>query len=80
MDFQLNGRRALVTGSSIGIGEAIAKALADEGAFVAVHGRDHDCAERVSREIAEAGYITGANLRVDGRRRLRRRGNGGGVK
>jgi 3-oxoacyl-[acyl-carrier protein] reductase len=55
MDFQLNGRRALVTGSSIGIGEAIARALAAEGVFVAVHGRDQDRAERVSLEIVEAG-------------------------
>jgi 3-oxoacyl-[acyl-carrier protein] reductase len=37
MDLQLTGRRALVTGSSVGIGEAIAKGLAAEGVFVAIH-------------------------------------------
>jgi 3-oxoacyl-[acyl-carrier protein] reductase len=38
MDLQLGGKRALVTGSSGGIGEAIAKALAAEGTATAVHG------------------------------------------
>ena len=32
MDLQLSGKRALITGSSIGIGEAVARALAAEGA------------------------------------------------
>jgi 3-oxoacyl-[acyl-carrier protein] reductase len=39
MDLRLLGRRALVTGSSIGLGEAIARALAAEGVAVAIHGR-----------------------------------------
>jgi 3-oxoacyl-[acyl-carrier protein] reductase len=40
MDLQLADKTALVTGSSKGIGEAIAMALAREGARVVVHGRD----------------------------------------
>ena len=40
MDLQLDGKTALVTGSSKGIGEAIAMTLAREGAIVVVHGRD----------------------------------------
>jgi len=52
MDLQLNGKRALVTGSSSGIGEAIAKVLAKEGAAVVVQGRQEKEAERVAQEIA----------------------------
>lgn len=55
MDLRLTGKRALVTGSSIGIGKAIAHALAAEGATVAVHGRDRDRANRVAAEIIAAG-------------------------
>lgn len=39
MDLQLEGKRALVTGSTAGIGYAIAEALAREGAHVIVNGR-----------------------------------------
>ena len=39
MDLQLEGKRALVTGSTAGIGYAIAEALANEGATVIVNGR-----------------------------------------
>lgn len=38
--FDLTGRRALVTGSSRGIGLAIARSLLEAGAHVVVHGRD----------------------------------------
>jgi NAD(P)-dependent dehydrogenase (short-subunit alcohol dehydrogenase family) len=48
MDLQLNGKRALVTGSTAGIGFAIAKALAAEGATVVVNGRS---AERVEAAL-----------------------------
>lgn len=40
MDLQLNGRRALVTASSAGIGFAVAQVLAEEGCRVAITGRD----------------------------------------
>ncbi|WP_373530881.1 SDR family NAD(P)-dependent oxidoreductase [Nostoc sp.] len=55
MDLQLNGKRALVTGSSSGIGEAIAKVLAKEGAAVVVQGRQEKEADRVAQEIAASG-------------------------
>ncbi|MEW2513834.1 SDR family oxidoreductase [Streptomyces sp. NPDC046870] len=55
MNINLNGKRALITGSSAGLGEAIAKLLAAEGASVVVHGRDRTRMERVSEEIREAG-------------------------
>lgn len=55
MDLQLRGKRALVTGSSNGLGEAIAKRLAAEGASVVVHGRDHERTVGVAKAIADTG-------------------------
>jgi len=49
MNLDLSGRRALVTGSTAGIGLAIAKALAQLGAEVAINGRT---AERVQQALA----------------------------
>ena len=51
MDLRLAGKRALVTGSSSGIGEAIAKLLAAEGVAVVVHGRDESRANAVAEAI-----------------------------
>lgn len=59
MDLQLKDRRALVTGSSSGIGEAIARMLAEEGAKVVVHGRNRERAEKVAAEIGAAGVAIG---------------------
>ena len=52
---QLQGQVAWVTGSSRGIGAAIALALAKEGAAVAVHGRDVDAANAIRDRIAATG-------------------------
>lgn len=52
----LKGKRALVTGSSTGIGAAVAKGLARQGVAVAVHGnKNADAAQQVVDEIAAAG-------------------------
>ena len=51
----LAGRTALVTGSTSGLGKAIAVLLAAEGAAVIVHGRDAERGAAVVEEITEAG-------------------------
>jgi NAD(P)-dependent dehydrogenase (short-subunit alcohol dehydrogenase family) len=64
MDLELTGRRALVTGSSSGIGEGIARMLAAEGCAVVVHGRNRERAEQVAADIGAAGVAI-ADLSTD---------------
>jgi NAD(P)-dependent dehydrogenase (short-subunit alcohol dehydrogenase family) len=54
-DTRLAGRTAIITGSSSGIGEAIARVLAASGAEVVVSGRDVGRAEAVADAIGSAG-------------------------
>src|SRR4029453_9575318 len=51
MDFGLQGKHALVTGGSLGIGKAIALELAREGVDVAVVARSRDQLEATAREL-----------------------------
>ena len=53
MDLQLKGKRALVTGSTSGLGSATVRLLAREGAQVVVHGRR---AEAVAEAVAELTF------------------------
>ena len=54
MDLQLQGKRALVTGGSAGIGKAIARGLAREGVDVAICARRPEPLEAAAVEIAAA--------------------------
>ena len=62
MDLQITGMKALVTGSTAGIGLAIAETLAAEGAFVIVNGRTQqrvDAAVGQLRDKYPSGQIWG---------------------
>src|SRR6266478_9363910 len=52
MDLGLRGKRAIVTGGSLGIGKAIARELAREGADVAIVARTKDKLETAAQELA----------------------------
>ena len=55
MDLQLQGRTALVTGASVGIGRGIALALAAEGVRLALTARRLDRLREVATKIVAAG-------------------------
>lgn len=57
MDLQLKGKRALVTGSTAGIGFAIARELLREGASVIVNGRTQERVEAAVKQLA--GEVSG---------------------
>jgi L-fucose dehydrogenase len=55
MDLQLNGRVVLITGGAKGIGAAIARACAGEGAVPVIVDRDADAAARLQDELRGSG-------------------------
>jgi 3-oxoacyl-[acyl-carrier protein] reductase len=58
MDLQLKGKRALVTGSSAGIGKAIAETLVQEGAEVVLCSRDEKRLKLAAEQVGAQGYFT----------------------
>ena len=62
MDLQLKGKRALVTGSTAGIGWAIARELAAEGTCVVVNGRNAARLAIAARRIR--AEVRGADVEV----------------
>jgi 3-oxoacyl-[acyl-carrier protein] reductase len=55
MDLALKGKRALITGSTTGIGQAIVRRLAAEGALAIVHGRTAVQADPVLNALRAEG-------------------------
>jgi NAD(P)-dependent dehydrogenase (short-subunit alcohol dehydrogenase family) len=55
MNIDLSGKTALVTGSTAGIGHAIAKGLAGSGASVVINGRGQDKVDAAVRKLEGAG-------------------------
>ena len=53
--FSLTGRVALVTGSSRGLGQSLAEALAKSGAHVVLNGRDEAALAAVEKSLSESG-------------------------
>lgn len=64
--FDLTGKKALVTGASGGIGEAIAKHLHSAGAEVVLHGRRAEKLETLKNELGERAHVVTASLGEDG--------------
>jgi len=66
MDYQLKGKRALITGSSKGIGKAAAKLLHEEGAEVILHGRSEQSVGPVLKELRGAKAVYGDLANAEG--------------
>lgn len=60
--FNLTGKSALVTGATGGIGGAVAKALHQQGAHIAISGTRREALEALAAELGERVHIVTANL------------------
>jgi NAD(P)-dependent dehydrogenase (short-subunit alcohol dehydrogenase family) len=58
--FRLDGKVALVTGAGSGIGEAIARIYAEQGAHVFIGDIQHEAANSVAASIQELFHFTSA--------------------
>lgn len=61
--FRLDGKSALVTGASGGIGAAIARAMHAQGAAVALSGTRRDALDALAAELGERAHVCTADLR-----------------
>ena len=61
--FRLDGRLALVTGASGGIGDGIARALHAQGATVVLSGTRRDALDALAADLGERAHVAEADLR-----------------
>jgi L-fucose dehydrogenase len=59
MDLQLKGKVVIVTGGAKGIGEAIIRACACEGAIPVIVGRDAEAGKSVQHEFSGTAQLVG---------------------
>jgi 3-oxoacyl-[acyl-carrier protein] reductase len=64
--FRLDGRTALVTGASGGIGDGIARALHAQGAVVVLSGTRRDALDALAAALGERAHVCAADLRQAG--------------
>ncbi len=60
--FDLTGRKALVTGATGGLGEAIARALHAQGAIVGLHGTREEKLKQLAAELGDRSFVFPADL------------------
>jgi len=60
--FDLSGKKALVTGATGGIGEAIARAVHSRGATVAISGRQEDKLQALAAELGDRTHVLPCDL------------------
>jgi len=60
--FELSGRKALVTGASGGIGEAIARSLHAQGAIVGLHGTRREKLDALAGDLGDRVHVFPADL------------------
>ena len=60
--FSLEGKRALITGATGGIGSSIARLYAKRGARVFLHGRRRDVLEQLAAELGEVASVYSCEL------------------
>ena len=65
MDMELKGKVAVITGGSIGIGLAVAEALAKEGVHLALCARDRERVQKVAAEISSKYGVKAIGIAAD---------------